>query len=313
MSQHRPNRIQQREARALKRQLGIGYQEALRRVIAGAARQTATPVAAGSSAPVPGATQPTAAPGRTCWFCGAPGPLTREHVVPLWMVNALTGQGLLDHAYAEPGATVPTHTWSHVAPDFKVKVVCGDCNNGWMSKLERDARPIVTSLMSGSPTIIDPADAARLGRWGAKTALLFQALEPTASRVVPRDRYDALRQAPIVPPTLRVWIARVDALGVHQHTFAGQISHRGRSSSMFTALATFDRLAFMVMGASDPWLLQALQLGPLNNAWCEIGQIYSSVQWPGPFVFNHENFMAMPQLLPKLAQIPPGARLDFDR
>ena len=36
---------------------------------------------------------------------------------------------------------------------WKARVVCGDCNNGWMSDLENDhAKPVLTPLITGDAT-----------------------------------------------------------------------------------------------------------------------------------------------------------------
>ncbi|MDA0181471.1 hypothetical protein OJ997_14295 [Solirubrobacter phytolaccae] len=230
-------------------------------------------------------------------------------MIPKWMMHSLHGAGKLDHEYTDYGADSPTLQWSAVRPDFKAKVVCESCNNGWMSALEVDAQTLVTSLMRGTPQTLRPAEAAVLARWGAKTALMFQALEPLVNRVVPAELYPQFRRSSTLPSTVRVWAGRVQALGAFQHAFGGKIAHRGRHARMFTSLVAFDRLTLMVMGSRDAGLVQALEIGHLGNAWVEVGPLREAVDWPAHFTFDTTNFMAMPQLLPELAMIPPGALL----
>ena len=288
----RPNRTEQRRARALQQAEGIPYQAALARV------------RGEHAAPTPRTRQE-----RGCWWCGASGRLTLEHVVPRWIRDALHGAGLLDHAYVEPGGTAPTRSWSAVKPTFTARVVCASCNNGWMARLEAAARPRLVALMRGTPRSLSRVDGELIARWGAKTALMFQALEPIPNRVTSAQLYTDLYEAEVLPRTLRVWIGRVQAQGLWQHTFAGELRHGGRRAPHFTALLAMDRLSVMVMGSTDAELLQAFELGHLRNGWVEVGATPKSVAWPPAYTFPTDQFPAMPQLLPLLARIPSGTRL----
>jgi hypothetical protein len=227
-----------------------------------------------------------------------------EHVVPRWLGDVLHGEGEMTHSYADPGAAEPSRSWTSISPDFKARVVCAECNNGWMSSLEGAAGKRLKGPIGGVPRSFSRVDARVLGRWGAKTALMFQAMEPEDKRVVEPVFYRELRTAEPLPPTLRVWAAKVNALGVFGHAFRGSLHDRGIEASMFTLLATFDRLAFMVTGSPNVSLLQTLELGNLSNAWVELGEVGRAVRWPKPFVFGTDDFMAMPTLMAKLARIP---------
>jgi hypothetical protein len=222
------------------------------------------------------------------------------------MREALHGEGAMNHAYAEPGAAAPTREWSAVEPSFKARVVCAGCNNGWMSRLEVAARRRLVPLMGGVPRALSRVDGEVVARWAAKTALMFQALEPARNRVVPASIYGDLHVATVLPGTLRVWAGRVQAQGIWQHAFGGEVRHGGLRAPQFTALLALDRLSLMVMGCPDPRLLQALEIGHLRNGWVEVAT-GASVEWPPPYTFPPDQFPAMPQLLPVLAQIPRGA------
>ncbi len=52
--------------------------------------------------------------------------------------------------------------------------VCGDCNSGWMSRLEGAAKPLLTALIDQQRGLasLSGQEAALVGRWAAKTAYL---------------------------------------------------------------------------------------------------------------------------------------------
>lgn len=57
---------------------------------------------------------------------------------------------------------------------FKLRRVCKVCNNGWMSHLENEAKPLILSLMTRARTIdsLDRGQRHLLARWAAKTAII---------------------------------------------------------------------------------------------------------------------------------------------
>ncbi|PSR20353.1 MAG: hypothetical protein C7B45_15330 [Sulfobacillus acidophilus] len=76
---------------------------------------------------------------RRCVFCGASGPMTREHVWPDWLSRTgfpneptVIESGPLNRLPSEFGPMRPLST--------TVKAVCDKCNNGWMSRLEKELR-----------------------------------------------------------------------------------------------------------------------------------------------------------------------------
>jgi len=155
--------------------------------------------------------------------------------------------------------------------------------------------------MQGIPRSLSRVDAEVVGRWGAKTTFMFQAMEPKADRVIDEAFYPPLYSAAVLPPTVRVWAASVKAQGVFSHAFGGDLEIGKQRESMFISLLALDRLALMTMGCPNPGLMQSFKLGHLSNAWKEVGAIGKSVKWPGSFIFEANNFMAMPELLEKLA------------
>jgi hypothetical protein len=48
------------------------------------------------------------------------------------------------------------HWWkSPTAFDFVAKTVCAKCNNGWMSNIEKEAKPSLTPMIEGEAITLD--------------------------------------------------------------------------------------------------------------------------------------------------------------
>ena len=247
---------------------------------------------------------------RGCWWCGTgSSPLTLEHIIPVWMADVLEGTGRLDHAYTDPDdeSGDPTRTWHAMKPDFKAKVVCGGCNNGWMSSLETNAKKRLPPLVHGVPTRLSRVDCAVLARWASKTGLMFQASDADANRVIAPRFFAALYKAGNpsgLPSTLRVWIGAVDAHGAWSRSFAGTLRPAGQPEvPYFTVLLAVDHVTFMVTGCEDDRLLAQLDLGHLKNGWHEISRRQSGLSWPPRYTFPADQFPGMPELLQKLAAV----------
>lgn len=103
-----------------------------------------------------------------CLFCNQEKTLTAEHVFPDWMkeiipedklvINLITGNNL--------------KSWPSKPFEHTVKMVCGNCNNGWMSKLESDAKPIIKNLFKLESYNLDKEKQETLAFWVQKTTLV---------------------------------------------------------------------------------------------------------------------------------------------
>jgi hypothetical protein len=160
-----------------------------------------------------------------CLFCGHPwGEVRRsdEHVLPQWMRkyesdllkashNAYSaGFDLDDQAreFVELPTVLTTKKSSLLT--LKTREVCTSCNNGWMSRLEEAARPLIRRVAeaarTGEATTLTVDEARTLGVWCQKTATTY---ELTSDR--PRVATTAMGQQLAASTPLRgglVWLAR---------------------------------------------------------------------------------------------------------
>ncbi|OHV48512.1 MULTISPECIES: hypothetical protein [unclassified Frankia] len=126
-------------------------------------------------------------------FCGATDKkITGEHVFADWIGNTYfpNDDGTVELVAADGQVrSFPARPFTH-----EVRIACGDCNSGWMSRLEEKAQPFLKEMLFGRPVRLRPRDQKLLAFWAVKTALVLDHLHPRA-RVVPDAEYGELYAA----------------------------------------------------------------------------------------------------------------------
>jgi hypothetical protein len=142
---------------------------------------------------------------RRCGFCGRSGKLTGEHLWADWLRELLSNKeapfphrrtstiGGLDHQWLMPPFTL------------RVNEVCRACNNGWMSELEEQAKPLLKPMILGKPTQLSERDQVTLATWAAKTAMVYQLT--TKHRAIRPYEYEYLRLHLKPRSPAQVWLA----------------------------------------------------------------------------------------------------------
>jgi hypothetical protein len=108
-----------------------------------------------------------------CAFCERERTLTQEHLWSDWLRDVVVDNEPGPHVIAQ-GDEIE-RIWDAQMFDHTVRCVCAECNNGWMSELEADVKPILTPLVLNHRTSLDRDDQVLLATWGVKTALVYQA------------------------------------------------------------------------------------------------------------------------------------------
>jgi hypothetical protein len=137
---------------------------------------------------------------KSCVFCGATSDLTNEHVIPEWLQKRLGIQGLTFfsslNTLVESSSTVALglnrplfHSQvdrEHLFASLLNGNVCGACNHGWMSDLERGVQSFLLELIHNERDIqtLSKNETLLLTLWTAKTAYAW---------------YFAAREPPLVP------------------------------------------------------------------------------------------------------------------
>lgn len=107
---------------------------------------------------------------RTCVFCGGGGSLTKEHVYPEWLRDAMPLAALYKTTNAD-GQSL----WEQGTFDVEARIVCATCNNGWMSDLEAACGPLlVNPILYGSTVSLDAVQQRLVALWAIKTAVVLE-------------------------------------------------------------------------------------------------------------------------------------------
>lgn len=131
--------------------------------------------------------------------------MTNEHVFPKWLDRYLppeTRQQLQQARYGPSGFDI---TRLNVGLDFRVRKVCGPCNNGWMSLLERDSMDALHPLISSLDLqLINLKRQRQIALWATKTAMIAD--QTQVQPLLPRKQLARMRTHQAIPGTTRVWI-----------------------------------------------------------------------------------------------------------
>lgn len=114
-----------------------------------------------------------------CIFCGAGGPMTREHVIPQWMHPSLPKfsqsfqrdvRAIADHAGVQQSETNYIRIGRPITAS-QPPIACGKCNSRWMRDLQGDVQESMTAMILGKQ--VSPADQfwERLVPWLAMTTM----------------------------------------------------------------------------------------------------------------------------------------------
>lgn len=120
---------------------------------------------------------------RICLGCGIEltgEVVTLEHALPQWLAKEIEMPGVMfKHFLHDESKPQDALLRSYKLNRFGSKKVCCVCNNGWMSRLESEAKPLILGLMHQKTTILALTDEARqaLSRWAVKTAFMVAVVQ----------------------------------------------------------------------------------------------------------------------------------------
>jgi hypothetical protein len=90
---------------------------------------------------------------------------------------------------------------------LRVGCVYQTCNNGWMSQLEGQVKPVIESILDDQVKAVDVSSQAIIAVWAVKTAMTLEALDSHRKRFYTNDQQRELMVSAI-PERTSVWIAK---------------------------------------------------------------------------------------------------------
>lgn len=124
---------------------------------------------------------------KSCLFCQLPLAKSKEHVLPEWLLNHL---GISDEAISPTHFTADGKVVSsrhHKLKNLVEGSICANCNTGWMSQLETEAKQILIPLMTGEREVVELKVDERvlLARWTCKTSYVLNSSSNYEPKVPP--------------------------------------------------------------------------------------------------------------------------------
>jgi hypothetical protein len=116
-------------------------------------------------------------PPGTCVFCKRSPPdikMSQEHIWSDWLQDILPDFGARTEQYTPDLENEPHSSISKQGSvgTKKVKAVCEQCNNEWMSKIVNDAKPIARKLVLGEAVELNLDAQKKIVDWVALAALM---------------------------------------------------------------------------------------------------------------------------------------------
>jgi hypothetical protein len=143
---------------------------------------------------------------RSCAFCGASS-VSAEHVWPRWLSAVLPSKRVRHkQQFDHPDGTARDREWEAPPYTQTVNHVCEECNNGWMSKLETQAKPLLQPMVEGRFRHLHPAGQRTIATWAFKTVAMLEYIASAEPAIVQEQR-DWLLEHTEPHPSVHVWVA----------------------------------------------------------------------------------------------------------
>jgi ribosomal protein L37E len=117
---------------------------------------------------------------RTCIYCGRT-PVTKEHIMSKWLrevwpPSAGDTSNLTYHYQIEnfDKKAKESHSKERRGGPFQfrtAKIVCASCNNGWMSRIDAAAKPLLQRMLNSEQMLLDRNHQTVLAAWLAKLTI----------------------------------------------------------------------------------------------------------------------------------------------
>lgn len=99
--------------------------------------------------------------------------------------------------------------------NVKSRSACTRCNEGWMSRAEQEAMPLLAQIIRGKPARWGQPDQRKVARWVMKTALMLDR-SSVASRVAPAEHFSFVYEKQAPPASAVVYLAKYFPVGEAQ-------------------------------------------------------------------------------------------------
>jgi hypothetical protein len=145
--------------------------------------------------------------------------MSGEHIYSDWINKVLGGKRTYNfRRVGHDGSTL--NQWSSRELDLTAKVVCEECNVGWMSDIEhKHAKPAFAPIILGSPVSLLPLGIHSAAVWAFKIAVLADHLQSTRAPFFTEVTRTNFRLRQKIPYGVQVWLAAFHDPGTRNGLF----------------------------------------------------------------------------------------------
>jgi hypothetical protein len=237
---------------------------------------------------------------RLCIFCGEPAN-SREHIFAEWLHPYLPKNDEQNHASRfivmdRDQDVVTDKRRSGEGHSGRLKVVCADCNTGWMSRLQNQTKPFLLPMVRGKQIPLFIRQQQLLSAWATMFVMVVEQRE-NDSRVVAcsQEERTSFMETRRTPATWKVWVGHYTRelwVPIIVHTTAqvvpslaeefAYIPQNGVPIVPNTHATTFvvGELFFHVFGSGLPGVVRKQEIAP--DAMPRIWPFRSSPVWFPP-------------------------------
>ncbi len=147
-----------------------------------------------------------------CIFCGLENEKAKEHIWPRWLQIEIGGntKGVFKGSHISLVSQTELSTRTQVGETLVFGSVCNVCNNGWMSKLESDCKPIIKLLLNDFKNILQLTKIQQqiLSLWAFKTALMINA-GSNYRKIISEEHYKHIYNYRTLPKNIKVDLCKI--------------------------------------------------------------------------------------------------------
>jgi hypothetical protein len=134
--------------------------------------------------------------------------MTGEHLWPAWASELLGKRKFINLRKEKSGKVI---TWEHDELNAKAKVVCRECNNGWMSDLENRMKVVAANMvLTLSPTALGDKEITTIAEFAFLKAVVGDYMHENHPAFYSAEERYLFRRTLRIPRGVQIWLASTD-------------------------------------------------------------------------------------------------------
>jgi hypothetical protein len=129
---------------------------------------------------------------------------TKEHAWPQWLMTRFPSSDIA-RTYAECNER---NLGNWPTKELLVKRICRACNNGWMSRLENEVKPVLESILDDKLRVINISAQFSLALWAVKNAMVLETIDSNRLWFYLEEERRLMCTDQTIPQRTSVWIAK---------------------------------------------------------------------------------------------------------